>query len=819
MKLKQILPIAAASLIALTATAYDKELDTRMDFYDMNDTLVGSRYVDGTVFYHMFAGNRWINSITPDCKRIEFIHPGSKPYTVEFSSSSPDVKVSVGMPTNGNAKVAAKSESQTVEASYGQYLGFRIDVPEGHVPICHVVYQLTSGTSYYNQSFYSNFYNFRYYLNDYRATDMKNRNAIAKVREYETFSKSWDEKNVWYFDYVMPNEPVKLVFSSAPEADPQYMRDAMKGMFYSLYEQKGTMLSNQGVGSNHSPAGESTILDIYGNCHSDDFISNLVVAEDKDHNISGLEGLMKGNGYFACYGWEYCYSLITYANLLLDNIDAFKDTMPQEELDVIKAQLLTIRANAYFNIMRIYGPRWDDSQNGSVLCAPLETTFNLQNQAPASMKEIADRCYQDLDEAITLFKTRNYQRKYIVEPDINVARSVKMRVAMLRQDYSAAKSLATEILEEKPLSTNNDVLNGFTNHADSWIWGAQEKQNYDENKLGSLLYYWAAGQKYNSNGAYAGSWTLGAAAIDKDLYLSIPDGDVRQKQFALSNKQFNLSVRSILPKIEDWHGGTNVDATNLFYLKDSNWVNYSKSASTAFSRILPDAVKLPAFQWESSKIDSGDNLYVPFTYGANIKFLNITECLSGDNGDVCFMRADEVLLTKAEACNYLGEEDEARELLSQLNTIRNSKYTCAATGYDLFNEIRKYRRIELWGEGHSWFDSKRWKLPLTRNIYRADDTNSGNWHSSYMPEVAVDVANGWRYPVPRYYVRQNDLVNVEAMGYKGVKGYEDAPASAPAKMFGIEKAIPGADRILQMDRMYEIEQNEPSKEMQTFIAE
>ena len=168
------------------------------------------------------------------------------------------------------------------------------------------------------------------------------------------------------------------------------------------------------------------------------------------------------------------------------------------------------------------------------------------------------------------------------------------------------------------------------------------------------------------------------------------------------------------------------------------------------------------------------------------------------------MRADEVLLTKAEACNYLGEEDEARQLLSQLNSIRNSKYTCSASGKDLFQEIRKYRRIELWGEGQSWFDSKRWKLPLSRNIYKAGDLNSGNWHSSYNAEVDVDASNGWRFPVPKYYLKHNDLIDVEKMGYKGITGYENAPdpTSAPARIFSNVKAVPGADRIHQMDRLY-----------------
>ncbi|BFP41809.1 hypothetical protein FGF1_26540 [Flavobacteriaceae bacterium GF1] len=38
----------------------------------------------------------------------------------------------------------------------------------------------------------------------------------------------------------------------------------------------------------------------------------------------------------------------------------------------------------------------------------------------------------------------------------------------------------------------------------------------------------------------------------------------------------------------------------------------------------------------------------------------------------------------------------------------------ASTGSDLVDEIYFQRRIELWGEGVSWFDLKRLKLLLNR---------------------------------------------------------------------------------------------------------
>lgn len=45
---------------------------------------------------------------------------------------------------------------------------------------------------------------------------------------------------------------------------------------------------------------------------------------------------------------------------------------------------------------------------------------------------------------------------------------------------------------------------------------------------------------------------------------------------------------------------------------------------------------------------------------------------------------------------------------------RDPQYTCTATGEDLLKEIKMYRRLELWGEGFSWYDCKRWGDPVVR---------------------------------------------------------------------------------------------------------
>lgn len=84
-------------------------------------------------------------------------------------------------------------------------------------------------------------------------------------------------------------------------------------------------------------------------------------------------------------------------------------------------------------------------------------------------------------------------------------------------------------------------------------------------------------------------------------------------------------------------------------------------------------------------------------------------------------RASEMLLIEAEANYYLSSDPTAAQnSLVELNknSGRDPQYTCTATGEDLLKEIKKYRRLELWGEGFSWYDCKRWGDPVVRNSLR-----------------------------------------------------------------------------------------------------
>lgn len=98
-------------------------------------------------------------------------------------------------------------------------------------------------------------------------------------------------------------------------------------------------------------------------------------------------------------------------------------------------------------------------------------------------------------------------------------------------------------------------------------------------------------------------------------------------------------------------------------------------------------------------------------------------------------RSSEMYLIEAEANCHLtpSKEAEARQLLKELirDSGRDPQYTCDKSGQALLDEIKFYRRIELWGEGFSWFDFKQRKDTIVRHTFE----DGGN----YMTNAAVTI--------------------------------------------------------------------------------
>lgn len=129
---------------------------------------------------------------------------------------------------------------------------------------------------------------------------------------------------------------------------------------------------------------------------------------------------------------------------------------------------------------------------------------------------------------------------------------------------------------------------------------------------------------------------------------------------------------------------------------------------------------------------------------ASFKFRDNEEC----RGSIVFMRTEEMLLNAAEALAYQGKENEAKELLWELQEMRGASLS-QGSGQDLLEAIWYERRKEMYGEGHALFDMLRNQKPLLRE---SNHVNYGGGTS--FP------ARDWRFifQLPNSELKNNDAL-------------------------------------------------------------
>lgn len=264
---------------------------------------------------------------------------------------------------------------------------------------------------------------------------------------------------------------------------------------------------------------------------------------------------------------------------------------------------------------------------------------------------------------------------------------------------------------------------------------------------------------------------------------------MRRNLFAMPEMLTNIKMKNVA----NWYNSANVTANELFFCYNGSQTTASKYVANQYKEQRPEA----------NAFVIGEQ-YVPIPFGAQLKFWGTDSAYGYDylNPDsksaTVFMRSDEVLLAQAEACFMLGDEATALQLVNKLNMMRGSDAS-ASKGQALLDEIRFTRRIELWGEGFGFFDQKRWNLPMKRNIWKSGDTTSGNWPAPLTgaANVAVSAANGWRAPIPAYYLQHNPNIDITKMGYTGVTGYETQQKAPAAKAPATGKEAKGMSKEVQ----------------------
>jgi len=447
--------------------------------------------------------------------------------------------------------------------------------------------------------------------------------------------------------------------------------------------------------------GEGTIKMYFGNYIGNHFSTPLASSWSL---VANMDFSATPTSTYTYYPWYYYYMIISNANTIINEIDNAAGS--EEEKGFIKAQALTFRAYSYMMLVQIYGDRWSDSNNGATDAVVLRVEPGLEDLPLSTLAQCYELIYSDLNTALDLYGNSGLNRSAEANYEVNedVAYAVYARAALNKEDYINAEKYAKLARAKYTLMTKNDYLSGFSNPNSEWIWSV-----YDGSDETIFFYSYQAYIAYNST---AGAVRTTPKSISKDLYKQIPATDIRKGLFL------------------------DPETTGLTF---SATTGQGNSAGLAYIRSLyPDIpTNAQAYAYMQFKIKANDMPGVGHTNN---------------------FRSSEMLLIEAEA-KYKQNKSatEIQALMNELtkSTGRDDSYSCSATGAALFDEIKKYRAIELWGEGFDWFDLKRWGDPIKRTSFG----NGGNFQDAFAVTVQPNEKNKWKVVTPAKETDFNSLID------------------------------------------------------------
>src|SRR6185503_14287099 len=187
--------------------------------------------------------------------------------------------------------------------------------------------------------------------------------------------------------------------------------------------------------------------------------------------------------------WQAGYRVISQANLVLRDIDAFAAT-ETGAVNRIKAQALAIRAMAHFDVLRYWVEDYD--RNSTKPGIPYITVFDYeQKPSRGTVKETYDHIETDLLQARTLLssgldKTINATgRAYI---DIQGVNAIMARMFLYSNQVDSAIKYSTLVINAIPLSSRTNFPNIWTDASTSEVvWSVSF--NAGEGRIGDPVYF------------------------------------------------------------------------------------------------------------------------------------------------------------------------------------------------------------------------------------------------------------------------------------------------------------------------------------------
>lgn len=390
--------------------------------------------------------------------------------------------------------------------------------------------------------------------------------------------------------------------------------------------------------------------------------------------------------------WNYYWQAVLTTNKLIAAIDA--ETASSAQLGYLAAAH-AYRAFFYMDLARMFEFLPSDKIPSGVndagndvtgLTVPIVketiTEEEARNNPRVSREVMAEFILGDLDFAEQNIGKLEESSKTL--PHLDVVYGLKARLYMWLEDYPKAKEYArkainatrvTPMTEEQCLSTTK----GF-NDLSCWMWGSQMVSEDDVVQTGILN--WASWMSNETSFGYSGQEPF--LMISKSMYDRLSNTDFRKKMWKAPE-------------------GSMLDGQTE-YLTSAAFGNFGDRLA----------------DYASVKFRPAEGNCDDYTTGAATAYP--------------LMRVEEMYFIEAEAAAHSNAEEGKSLLTNFMLNNRDEQYKMTAASADeIIEEIIFQKRIELWGEGLTFFDIKRLNMPVTRGYSGTNYQDDARYNTTTRP--------------------------------------------------------------------------------------
>lgn len=307
-------------------------------------------------------------------------------------------------------------------------------------------------------------------------------------------------------DYL-ETKPTNSVSDGTVFTNTKDAKKALNGMYRLLYSQ---FYSTQSLGGQ---SGNMLFMDALG----EDFV---MTGESNRWFLSEYKWISHriATSTICYYNYLYYFTFVANANMIIASID--NATGPQTEKDAIKGQALAFRGWAYYQMIQLFGERFEKSKANDGLGLPLKTKPELAATPRVSVAEIYTQINSDLDAAGSLLSGSVAARENKSYINNSVVKGLRARVALTQENWTLAAQLAAEARQGYSLMNNTQYRSGFNDYSNpEWMWGFHQQED-QTTYFYSYFAFLAA--NYNSTNI-----RTNPKAINSLLFAKISPTDVR----------------------------------------------------------------------------------------------------------------------------------------------------------------------------------------------------------------------------------------------------------------------------------------------------